>query len=222
MDEPAPDPERDESPSLAQQAVGEVSIQDGAGKPWKSGFLKHRVEGPVSLRIGGLDGDAQADTRVHGGPDRAVLMYAARQYEAWAADDGIHFPYAAFGENWTVTQLDEKSVCLGDVYAVGSATVEISQPREPCWKLCRRWNRPELARRATATGRLGWYARVLDAGVVTAGDRLRLIERPLPAWSIAALNGLLADPGARAAASAELAACRSLSKLWRETKFAGA
>ncbi len=215
------DPTPDDGPRLLQQSVGEPSVHDPAGKPWTSGFTKHRVAGPVSLRSGGLDGDGQADLKFHGGPDRAVLMYAADHYRAWAEDDGIHFPFAAFGENWTVTGLDEQTVCLGDVFAVGSAVVEVSQPREPCWKLCRRWNRPELANRAAETGRLGWYARVLQPGVVGADDPLRLVERPVPAWPVAALTALLKDPVARAEAAPFLSACPQLSRLWRETKFDG-
>ena len=213
------EPSTDDSPRILQQSVGEPSIHDPAGKPWTSGFTKRRVAGPVSLRADGLDGDGQADLKVHGGRDRAVLMYAGGHYRAWAEDDGIHFPHAAFGENWTVSGLDEEGVCLGDVFAVGSATVEVSQPREPCWKLCRRWNRPELASRAAATGRLGWYARVLEPGVVEAGDALSLRERPLADWPIARLTGLLADRGARLNAAPELMHCPQLSRLWRETKF---
>ena len=209
----------DGTPRVLRQSVGEPAVHDPAGKPWTSGFTKHRVAGPVSLRVDGLDGDGQADLKVHGGPDRAVLLYAADHYQAWARDDGIHFPYAAFGENWTVSGLDERSVCLGDVYAVGSAVVEVSQPREPCWKLCRRWNRPELAKRAAETGRLGWYARVLEPGVVAAGDALHLRERPLPDWPVARLTGLLTDRAARAVAAPFLSGCPRLSRLWRETKF---
>ncbi|BAM04928.1 MOSC domain-containing protein [Phycisphaera mikurensis] len=209
----------DDEPRILQQSVGVPSVHDPAGKPWTSGFTKRRVSGPVSLRTDGLDGDGQADLEVHGGPDRAALLYAADHYRAWAEDDGIRFPPAAFGENWTVGGLDERTVCLGDVFAVGSALVEVSQPREPCWKLCRRWNRPELARRAAETGRLGWYVRVLSPGVVASGDALGLRERPLPAWTIARLTALLHDRAARAEAAPFLTACPQLSRLWRETKF---
>jgi MOSC domain-containing protein YiiM len=194
---------------------------EGAADPleraWTSGIAKEAVEGPLHLGSTNLDGDEQADRVAHGGPDKAVLAYAASHYPLWRADLGRDLPFGAFGENLTVLGLDEQTVCLGDVFTLGTTRVEVSQPRGPCWKLARRWGIPDLTARVEATGRTGWYLRVLEEGSVEAGQPLRLVARLYPEWTVArataAMRNRKADPGTAAA----LAACPALSASWRET-----
>ncbi|HEX8904255.1 MAG TPA: MOSC domain-containing protein, partial [Longimicrobiaceae bacterium] len=94
-------------------------------------------------------------------------------------------------ENFTVEGLDEATVCIGDVYAVGEARVQVSQPRIPCWKIARRWGIRDLSARVQRTRRTGWYLRVLDEGEVAPGDAITLLERPHPEWTIARANAAI-------------------------------
>lgn len=196
-------------------------------KAWTTAFYKHPVSEPVSLRYLGLEGDGQADLKNHGGRDKAVLCYSAAHYRRWKEElnerpeaqtmvDRPQFGPAAFGENLTIKKMSEESVCVGDIYHVGSATVQVSQPRQPCWKLARRWNLPQLTAWAVQTGRMGWYLRVLDEGEVVKGDELILVDRPHPDWSIQRLNRLFYFEKKNLTAATFLADCRELSETWQE------
>ncbi len=168
-------------------------LKDGQDAAWVSGIWKASVPAAERLRLdrANLDGDAQADLKNHGGPDKAVCCYAAEHYPFWRAALGkseAEFPYGAFGENFTLSGLTEEVACIGDIYTVGMARVQVSQPRMPCWKLGRRWERPALPMEVSGSGRTGYYLRVLEPGEVGAGDALTLMERPLPDWSVARVN----------------------------------
>jgi MOSC domain-containing protein YiiM len=152
-----------------------------------SAINKTPRNGSVAVGKLGLEGDEQADRRFHGGPDKALLHYAAENYDAWHAEGPIeHELYVpgAFGENLVSRGLNETNVCLGDVFRIGTAEVEVSQPRQPCFKLNHRFHRGDMARRVQTTGRTGWYYRVLTEGEVAAGDAITLMERPFPDWSV--------------------------------------
>ena len=137
------------------------------------------------LRSTNLEGDRQADPRVHGGPEMAVLCYSADHYPRWREELGIaEIGPGGFAENFTISGQDELTVCIGDVYAVGAAVVQVSQPRGPCYKISYRWKRPDLLGRCEKNGRHGWYLRVLREGSVEAGQPIHLLERPNPEWSI--------------------------------------
>lgn len=135
------------------------------------------------LRRDNLEGDRQADPRVHGGPERAVMLYGAGRYPLWAAELEREFEYGAFGENLTVEGFDEETACLGDVYRVGEATIQLSEVRGPCFKVQYRTGVPDLIDRINSTGRSGVYARVLEEGDLQPGDPVDLVERPNPAWT---------------------------------------
>ena len=170
-----------------------VSIQVGGprwnvstdGQRWHSAFFKEPVDGPVLLRSTNLEGDQQAELGVHGGPDMAALCYAFDHYATWRDELALReMGPGGFGENFTVAGQEESTVFIGDVYEVGDAVVQVSQPRGPCSKISKRWERPDLLRRVEESGRHGWYVRVLQEGTVEAGLDLRLIERPHPDWSV--------------------------------------
>lgn len=196
---------------------GVEGAADPQDRPWTSGFLKSPVAGPVFLDRTNLEGDGQADLVNHGGPDKAVCVYSADHYDAWRQDLNLsELPFGAFGENFTIRGLTEDEVCIGDVWRVGSATVQVSQPRRPCWKLARRWRIKDLPGRVVETGRTGWYVRVLKTGVVSRDLPLTLIERPCPSWTIERTNRVMHhEQGGREAA--ELAAVTLLSASWRKT-----
>ena len=160
----------------------------------RSAIDKRPVRGAVAAGPEGLAGDEQGDRRVHGGPDKAIHHYPAEHYAAWRAEIGEHPLLAApgaFGENISTTGVAEADLCLGDRLRLGAAVVEVSQGRQPCWKLSDRFGIPDMARRVQDTGRSGWYYRVLEPGPVQAGDALLLLERPHPAWPLPRLADLL-------------------------------
>jgi MOSC domain-containing protein YiiM len=167
-----------------------------------SAIAKTPVLGPQRVTVLGIAGDEQGDPRVHGGPDKAIHHYPRDHYRPWQDDIGLHplLEHAgAFGENITTTGMLEHTVCLGDRYRMGTALVEVSQSRQPCWKLSDRFAVPDMARRVQDSGRTGWYYRVIEEGHVQPGDTLVLADRPHAAWPLSRLIDLLyqraIDPG---------------------------
>jgi MOSC domain-containing protein YiiM len=186
-------------------------------RPWTTGYSKEPVAGPVRLGRTGLVGDGHADLVNHGGPDKAVLGYAAAHYAAWREElNQPDMPHGGFGENFTIAGLSEADVCIGDVYTIGEAKVQVSQPRQPCWKTARRWRLKELPKRVIETGRSGWYFRVLAEGIVEAGLSVERVERPCPSWSVARANEVFYRGQDDRNTTAELAALPLLSLAWRE------
>ncbi len=195
-------------------------LKDGNDAEWVSSIWRMPVNGRLHLGRTDLAGNAQADLKNHGGPDKAVCCYSAEHYPGWRdllelSEES--FGYGAFGENFTVTEMTEDAVCLGDIYTLGTATVQVSQPRMPCWKVGRRWERPDLPGEMTQTGRTGFYLRVLTEGEVGAGDILTLQERPLPEWSIAHLNTALYVDKNNAERDQHLSRLPLLAEAWRRT-----
>jgi MOSC domain-containing protein YiiM len=197
--------------------MGVEGTSDPLSRPWTSGIVKRPVEGPVWLGRTNVAGDSQADLVHHGGPDKAVLAYGAGHYPDWRTELAPReLPFGAFGENLTVAGQDERAVCVGDVYLVGAAVVQVSQPRQPCWKLARRWGLKDLTARVQRTGRGGWYLRVLEEGTIEAGQTLILRERPFPRWTVAVANDLMHGRLEDRRALAALAACPLLAASWRD------
>lgn len=187
-------------------------------KTWESGIFKYTVNGKVYLDTLNLMGDGQQDLKNHGGPFRAVLAYGAAHYPVWRDElgrDEETFAYGSFGENFTVSELTEDAVCIGDIYAVGEARVQVAQPRWPCWKLARRNDIKDLAARVEEKGWGGWYHRVLQTGHVEAGDRYELLERSHPDFPIARLNRMIAGYDFDREALLKLARMEELSFGWR-------
>jgi MOSC domain-containing protein YiiM len=197
---------------------GRDDASDPLERVWTTGFVKHPVVGPLWLGRTNLVGDGQADLQNHGGPEKAVCVYAAEHYPFWRATLAKpELPWGAFGENFTVEGLIEAAVCIGDVYAVGDALMQVSQPRQPCWKLARRWRVKDLAAQVQRTGHTGWYFRVLQEGDVAPGQPLRLLERPYAQWSVARANEIMHHQGHDRTGAAALAACPLLAPNWQAT-----
>jgi MOSC domain-containing protein YiiM len=174
-------------PRIVSLQVGMPARRDEDDDPWFTGIFKSPVDVPVALTKRNLAGDAQADLRVHGGPHKAVMAYSAEHYPLWRAELNLsesQFLFGAFGENLTISGLDEDSVCIGDIHQIGTATLQVSQPRSPCWKLARKWMMPDLPKRLVANKRSGWYYRVLEEGTLQRGDDVRVIEHPHPDWPV--------------------------------------
>lgn len=131
---------------------------------------KQPVVGPVRVTLLNLDGDRQADLRVHGGPDKAVYAYPVEHYVFWAPALGNRdLPHGFFGENLTVTGMLETEVCIGDRYRIGTVLLEVSQPRTPCAKLAWRAGQQDFIQRFSAARRVGFYLRVVEEGELQAG-----------------------------------------------------
>ncbi|KTE40718.1 MULTISPECIES: MOSC domain-containing protein [unclassified Sphingopyxis] len=185
-----------------------------------SAISKTPVAGPQHVGLLGIAGDEQADLSVHGGSDKAIHHYPRDHYGWWAATLGGHELLetpGAFGENVSTAGLVETEACIGDLYRLGSALVEISQGRQPCWKLGHRFGVAIVPATVVTTRRSGWYYRVIEEGAVAAGDALELVERPLPEWSVERVFGLLIGGAGKRepAALRDLAKMDALAATWR-------
>jgi MOSC domain-containing protein YiiM len=146
-------------------------------RPVLSAITKTRVAAPVlELTELNLDGDRQADLTVHGGVDKAVYVYPAEHYPAWASD-GFEAGLGDFGENLSLTGVTEDDVRIGDVWAWGDAVLQVSQPRQPCFKLAMRTGRQDIVPAMIDSGRSGWYLRVLRPGTVPTSGAIEPAER---------------------------------------------
>ena len=187
-------------------------------KPWTSAFHKQGIAGRVWLGYEGLRGDQQADRKNHGGVDKAVCVYPAEHYPVWFESLQIEaLPPGAFGENFTVQGLLETEVCLGDIFQIGTARVQVSQPRQPCWKLARRWRVKDLTAQVEQNGWTGFYFRVLQHGWVAAGEAFELIERPFPKVTIAYAHDVMYHRKEDVTATTELVACPVLAGSWKDS-----
>ncbi|MBV2144771.1 MOSC domain-containing protein [Falsochrobactrum sp. TDYN1] len=159
-----------------------------------SGIDKKPVMHSVKVLREGLECDAQGDRKAHGGPEKALHHYPHDHYASWREEIGDNSRLdttGAFGENLSTTGLTEQNVAIGDRFRLGSAVIEVSQGRQPCWKLNARFDLPDMAIRVQKTGRTGWYYRVVQEGTVAAGDTMTLIERLSPEWTLHRLWHLL-------------------------------
>ena len=179
---------------MSQRVLGQVTtVLRGRAVPYsrpgsRSAIAKQAVQGAVAVDGNSVAGDEQGDTRLHGGPDKAVHHYALDHYPAWRDALGALPALArpgAFGENISSTGIVESGLCWGDQVRMGSVLLEVSQTRQPCWKLNTRFGVPDMALRVQRTGRTGWYYRVIEPGTVQAGDTITLVARPHPEWTLA-------------------------------------
>jgi MOSC domain-containing protein YiiM len=158
------------------------------GREVSSGIVKHPVAASeLTLRELNLDGDQQADLTVHGGPDKAVYAYPAEHYAAWRTES---FPLrpGMLGENVSTTGADETGVRLGDRWVWGTAVLQISQPRSPCYKLAMRVGQPQVVAAVRRSGRCGWYLRVLRPGLVPTRGEMTLLDRDERSPTVAELH----------------------------------
>lgn len=197
------------------QTYGSEDARDPMDKPWTTGFFKEPVGGKVLVTKTNLVGDGQADLRFHGGPDKAVLAYSANHYAGWNAELERHLPSGAFGENLTIDGITEQDVCIGDTWRVGGAVFQVSQPRQPCWKLARRWRMKDLTARVIENGKSGWYFRVLEEGLIEVGQPVEILARPHPLWTVARASLLMHHDKQNYQDAAELAYLPELSASWK-------
>jgi len=197
--------------------VGEVENRWVGKAP--SAIGKKPTKVLLRLEENGFVEDNQADLKVHGGPEKAIHHYAAEHMDFWKKkfpDHAEKFMPGCFGENISTIGLSEENLCLGDILTMGSATVQICQGRQPCWKLNAHMDISQMAAAFQTTARTGWYYRVLHTGNVQSGNRIRLIERLNPDWTLARLIKARFDPKLNAADALELSLSEVISQNWSE------
>lgn len=186
-----------------------------------SAIAKQPAVGPVRITWNGFAGDQVADRIHHGGWDKAIHLYPHDHYDWWRArkpGQALLDAPGAFGENIASRGLTEADICLGDRFSLGSAIVEVSHGRQPCWKLDHHFAARDVMATIVKTARSGLYFRVIREGEAESGTRMDLIDRPLPDWSIARIFHLLIGGGHKAAPDAvrALADMPLLAEAWRD------
>lgn len=184
-----------------------------------SAIKKQLADGFLDLEEHGFVDDWQADLKVHGGPEKAVHHYASEHMEFWREmfpDHYDRFVPGCFGENISTTGLHEDNLCPGDILSLGTARVQVCQGRQPCWKLNEHTGIAEMAVKFQKTARTGWYYRVLENGVVTAGDGMKLLDRSHPQWSLKRLIKARFDLNLTVSDALELSQLPALSANWRQ------
>jgi MOSC domain-containing protein YiiM len=186
------------------------------GRMVQTGIFKTPVTGIVRVRTLNLDGDRQADLTVHGGIDKAVYLYPAEHYAAWRQELGMPLDWGAFGENLTIEGLAETTVCVGDRLGIGSAVLQVSQPRLPCFKLAAKLQRDDMIKRFLDSRRTGFYARVLEEGALQTGDPITVRQRDEARLTIREITDLYLNKRPAPAHIQRALSVAGLAKSWRE------
>jgi MOSC domain-containing protein YiiM len=206
-------------------AVGGPRAVSWQGEEVVTSIFKAPVPGPVMARAHNLEGDRQSDLTVHGGAFKAVYAYAAEHYAFWRTRLGRELEAANFGENLTVSGLDEQDLCLGDVVRIGDAELEATLPRLPCFKLGIRFGDPRMVKVFAQSRRWGIYFRVSREGQIALGDAVTIVHRDptrIPVYEIARVYVFDQDDPET---MRRLAAHERLDPAWRDWflgKLAGA
>lgn len=202
------------------QTFGHKDAKQPMDREWTSGIMKYTVEGKIWAGKTNLQGDGQGDKKNHGGLEKAIFVYPAVHYAAWQERlQRNDFTVGAFGENLSVKNITEADLCIGDTFRIGEATVQVSQPRRPCWRPARRWRIKDLAIQIQESGMTGWYFRVLKEGAIQAGDILQLQERPYPEWTVEKSNNVMYKQKQDLELASRLAACELLAQSWRDSLY---
>lgn len=204
---------------LAISTGNPKTASDDKGE-WSSAIFREPVQGPIHLGIRSLDGDSVADTKHHGTEGQAVCCHPVEHYDYWRkeydlSDDDARLGSGSLGENLTVENMNESEVCVGDRYKMGSAVVEVSNVRYPCWKQERKTGLEGFLAKTKETQRTGYYLRVIEEGDLQAGDVPELLARPFPEMTIARVNKAIHEP-----AMAEEAEAVLTSKAFQEDDIA--
>ncbi len=168
--------------------VGSMREIEWLGQKWTTAIWKSRIAGRVALKGVNLVGDDQADREVHGGSDKAVYAYAREDHTWWELQLGRPVEPGSFGENLTLEGVQVTDAVVGEQWEVGSALLEVAQPRIPCFKLGARMNDPDFPRRFADAGRPGAYLRVAHEGDVGAKDAVRVVHRPAHGLTVAEVS----------------------------------
>ena len=201
--------------SVTLLRTGAVKTQDWGPRPFRTAAVKTPHDHPVRLTAFGFVGDEQGDVKHHGGPDKAVCCYPAEHYDAWRVE-GLDLPDGAFFENLTLRGATEDKVYLGDVYRVGDAVVQVTQPRTPCATISKKWANKDLPKLMMKANRCGFYLRVIEEGEVSVGDRFEFVSRLPDAVSSAFVSRIMNVEHGDLAAMHELLDAPEFPERWRQ------
>jgi MOSC domain-containing protein YiiM len=205
-----------------QQKVVSVNVGLPQDLEWRHDVVataihKVPVTGRVAVKPLNLDGDRQADLRVHGGPEKAVYAYPTEHYAYWREElAGVPLPWGAFGENLSIEGLLEPSVRVGDLLRIGTAELVVTQPRMPCFKLNVRFQRSDMVKRFLRSRKTGFYFAVIKEGELGAGDAIEWVPTHEPAVSVADVAALYTDQGANWELMQRAVDTGALPEPWRE------
>ena len=158
--------------------VGSLQEMLRNGKKIQTGIFKQPTEGPIEVKQLGLEGDQQANKKLHGGVYKAICVYPSEHYDLWKEELGKpDLSFGDFGENLTTVGLMEGDICLGDRLRIGSVEIVVTQPREPCITLNARLDTKDLSARICKSGRSGFYFSVMKEGIIKNGDSIEYINR---------------------------------------------
>ncbi len=182
-----------------------------------TGIFKEPVEGRVRARKLNLDGDRQADLRVHGGAEKAVYAYPSEHYDYWRDElPDTELPWGMFGENFTVEGLNEKEVNIGDRFRAGEAVFMVTQPRMPCYKLAAKFGRDDIIKRFLRSARSGFYLSVIEEGEVGVGDAIELVSKDENNITVTDITQLYVSKGKNQDLLRRAAVLEALPASWRD------
>ncbi|PGO21690.1 MOSC domain-containing protein [Bacillus cereus] len=187
------------------------------GKLIQTGINKVETKEPIYLSFVKFKGDGQADLVHHGGVDKAVCVYSGEHYGYWEKELSQDLVYGAFGENITVSGMREEDVCIGDTFQLGEAIVQVTQPRQPCFKLAKKYNVPKLPLYFQETGYTGFYFRVLKEGWVSPVDSLKLLKPDSKGITVAFANCIMHKEKQNMKGLKRILEVHALSTSWRKT-----
>ncbi|MDD3462421.1 MAG: MOSC domain-containing protein [Sulfurospirillaceae bacterium] len=177
------------------KVYGDADAKDFLEKEWCSASFKEITQAPLFASFSGLAGDEVADKTHHGGVDKAIFANSYENYAHWASFlEVASLPYGALAENLTIHGLHESTVMLGEIHQIGTAILQVSQPRKPCWKISRRWNHKALTHEIFTSGLTGWYYKVLQEGMIGSHDEVRVVKQETPQISILEANNAFREP----------------------------
>ncbi|MNK60628.1 6-N-hydroxylaminopurine resistance protein [compost metagenome] len=182
-----------------------------------TGIFKTATDEALHLSFLNLEGDGQGDLVHHGGREKAVCVYPYEHYPFWENELKRPLEYGALGENLTIKGLLETDVCIGDVFELGKAIVQVSQPRQPCYKLTIRHGVPDMLLKVQQTGYTGFYFRVLEEGVVTKDDGLSLLHRHPKEITVSFANRIMHREKDNIEGIKQILEVEELSLNWRNT-----
>jgi MOSC domain-containing protein YiiM len=187
------------------------------GRTVLTGIFKTPTHGRVRVRTLNLEGDRQADLSVHGGPDKAIYVYPSEHYDYWRGEfPDMELPWGMFGENFTTIGLLEGAVNIGDTLRIGSAMAMVTQPRVPCYKLAAKFGREDIVKRFLASGRSGFYLKVMQEGEVGAGDAIELMSRDGHAVTVEDVANLYRDGPDQVSLLQRVVQVEALPENWRD------
>ena len=197
--------------------IGLPKKENFYGKEIITGICKQPAAGSLHLGKLGFENDEVGDLKHHGGDDKAVCVYSLDHYPYWEDALGIRLPVAAFGENLTVSNLHEDDICIGDIFQLGTAVVQVSQPRQPCRTLAARYGRDDLLKLVVDSGRTGFYFRVLEEGIVEKGAELIFKERAPRSVSVSFANRIYHHDRKNCEGIEKVLAAPALSASWQKS-----